>query len=73
MEFPLCKPLMKLFFFQTLGLTVEVVLNLAPEEDQVAPALQVAHVDCSEMTEINLYVLNQNRPRHFAPEKLEVK
>ena len=36
MGFPLSKLSMKLFFFQILALTVEVVLNLTPDEDQVA-------------------------------------
>ena len=63
---------MKLLFFQILALTVEVVLNLNPDEDQVAPALKVAHFDCSEMTENTLYALNQVQPCHITPEELEI-
>ena len=63
---------MKLFFFQTLALTVEVVFIFTPDEDQVAPAVEVPHFDCSEMTENSLYALNQKRPSHIAPEELEV-
>ena len=69
---PLRKLAMKLLFLQTLALTVEVVFNLTPDEDQVAPALRVAHFDCSEMTENTLYVINQVRPCHITPEELEV-
>ena len=65
-------PLRKLLFFQILALTVEVVLNLTPDEDQVAPALKVANFDCSEMTENTLYALNQVRPCHITPEELEI-
>ena len=63
---------MKLFFFQTLALTVEVVFKFTPDEDQVAPAVGVPHFDCSEMTENTLYALNQKRPSHIAPEELGV-
>ena len=63
---------MKLLFFQLLALTVEVVFNLTPDEDQVAPALKVAHFDCSEMTENTLYAINQVRPCHITSEDLEI-
>ena len=69
MEFPLRKLAMKLSSFQILALTVDVVLNLTPDEDQVAPALKVAHFDCSEMTEKTLYAINQVRPCHITPEE----
>ena len=55
MEFPLSKLAMKLKVFQIFPLTVEVVFILFPDEDQVAPALEVAHFDCHEMTEKTLY------------------
>ena len=54
---PLLELAMKLLFLQILALTVEVVFNLTPDEDQVAPALKVAHYDCSEMTENTLYTM----------------
>ena len=72
MGLPLRKLAMKLLFFQILALTVEVVSNFTPDEDQVAPALKVAHFDCSEMTENTLYALNQVRPCHITPEELEI-
>ena len=59
MGLPLTQLAMKLLFFQILALTVEVVFNLTPDEDQVAPAPKVAHFDCSEMTENTLYAINQ--------------
>ena len=69
---PLRKLAMKLLLFQILALTVEVVFNLTPDEDQVAPALKVAQLDCSEMTENTLYAINQVRPCHITPEVLEI-
>ena len=63
---------MKLIFFQILALTVKLVFNLTPDEDQVAPALKVSHSDCSEMTENNLYAINQVRSCHITPEELEI-
>ena len=72
MGLPLTQLAMKLLFFQILALTVEVVFNLTPDEDQVAPALKVAHFDCSEMTESTLYAINQVRPCHITPEDLEI-
>ena len=72
MGFPLRKLAMKLLFLQILALTVEVVFILTPDEDQFAPALKVAHFDCSGMTEITLYAINQARPCHNTPEKLEI-
>ena len=55
---PLRKLAMRLLFFQLLALTVKIVFNLTPDEDQIAPALKVAHFDCSEMTENTLYPIN---------------
>ena len=69
---PLLKLAMKLLFLQILALTFEVVFNLTPDEDQVAPALKVAHYDCSEMTENTLCAINQVTPCHITPEELEV-
>ena len=69
---PLRKLAIKLLFFQILALTVEVVNNLTPDEDQVAPALKVAHFDCSEMIDKTLYAINQVRSCHITPEKLEI-
>ena len=63
--------MLKLLIFQILAVTVEVVFNLTPDEDQVAPALKVSHFDCSELTEKTLYAINQLRPYNITPEKLE--
>ena len=71
MGLPLRKLAMKLIFFQVLALTVEVVFNLTPDEDQVSRALNVAHFHCSEMTEKALYAINQVRPCNITPEELE--
>ena len=70
MGLPLLKLAIKLLFFQILALTVEVVFNITPDEDQVAPALKVAHFDCSEMTDNTLYAINQVRPCHITPEEV---
>ena len=72
MGFALRKLAMKLLLFQIRSLTVEVVFNLTPDEDQVAPALKVAHFDCSEMTKNIFYAKNQARPCHITPEELEI-
>ena len=58
MGFPLRKLAKKLLFFQILALTMEVVFNSTPDEDQFAPPLKVAHFDCSETTENTLYAIN---------------
>ena len=34
--------------------------------DDIAPSVQVSHYDCSEMTENNLYSLNQVKPCNMA-------
>ena len=72
MGFPLRKLAVKLLLFQILALTDEVVFNLTPVEEQVAPVLKVAHFDCSEMTENILYAINQVLPCHITPEELEI-
>ena len=47
MAFALRKLAMKLLFFQIPAPIVEVVFNLTPDLNQVAPAGKVAHFDCS--------------------------
>ena len=69
---PLLKLAMELLFFQIFALTVEIVFNLTPNEDEVSPALKVAHSDCREMTENTLDAINQVRPCHTTPEELEI-
>ena len=63
---------MKLFFFQILVFYTGVTFHLVPDADQIAPALKVSHFDCISMTENSLYAINQVRPCHITPEKLEV-
>ena len=72
MGLPLLKLAMELLFFQILELTVKIILNLILDENQVAPALKVAHFDCSEMTENTLYAINQVRLCHITPEELKI-
>ena len=48
------------------------MFNLTPDENQVAPALKVAHLDCTEMTENTLYAMNQVRPCLITPGELEI-
>ena len=69
---PLRKLAKKLLFFQILALTLKVVFNLTPDEDQIAPVLKVAHFDFSELTENTLYAINQVRSCHITPEELEI-
>ena len=61
MELPLQSSAMTLFFFQLLVFCSEVGYTLAPDADQVAPALKVSHFDSSSMTENSLYAINQVR------------
>ena len=63
---------MTLFSFLTLVLSAEITNSLAPDADQVAPALKVSHYDCSEMTENTLYAFNQVRLCHITPEEFEI-
>ena len=72
MGFSLRKLANRLFFFQILPFTVEVFFNLTPDEDQVVPALKVAHFNCKGMTEITFYAISQVRPCHISREKLEI-
>ena len=69
---PLRKSAMKLLFFQIVALTAEVVFGLTPDENQVATALKVAHIDCSEMTENTLSAINQVHPCQITPEELDI-
>ena len=72
MGFSIRKLATRQFFFRTFVLTVEVVFNLTPDEHQIAPALKLAHFNCSEMTESTLHAINQVRPCHITPEELEI-
>ena len=72
MELPLKNSATTLFFLQILVFCSEVTYTLVPDADQVAPTLKVSELDCSSMTENSLYTINQVRPCHITPEKLEV-
>ena len=40
--------------------------------DDIATSVQVSHYDCSEMTENNLYSLNQVKPCNMAPQNIQM-
>ena len=44
-----------------------------PGPDDIARSVQVFHYDCSEMTENNLYSLNQVNPCNMAPQNIQTK
>ena len=50
----------------------EVVYTLVPDADQVAKKHKVSQFDSGAMTENTIYVVNQVRQCHIAPEDLEV-
>ena len=43
-----------------------------PKPDDIAPSVQVSNFDCSEMTENNLYSLNQVKPCDMAPQNIQI-
>ena len=43
-----------------------------PKLDHIAHSPQVSHYDCSEMTETNLFSINQVKPCNMAPQKIEM-
>ena len=43
-----------------------------PKLDVIAPPIQVSHSDCSDLTENNLYSLNQVKPFNMAPQTSEM-
>ena len=65
----------KLFLF--VAIIIILINNATPEPrkpkiEDLAPTIKVSHYDCSEMTENNLYSLNQVKPCNMAPENVEV-
>ena len=58
--------------------TFVLILNISPcdkyepKPDDIAPSVQVSHYDCSEMTENNLYSLNQVKPCYMAPQNIQM-
>ena len=43
-----------------------------PKLDDIAPSVQVSHFDCSEITETNLYSINQVKPCNMAPQNIQM-
>ena len=56
-----------------LMLNIFVCDKYEPKPDDIAPSVQVSHNDCSEMTENNLYSLNQVKPCNMAPQNIQMK
>ena len=58
--------------------TFLLILNMSicdkyePKLDDIAPSVQVSHYDCSEMTENNLYSLNQVKLCNMAPQNIQM-
>ena len=50
-------------------LNISVCDKNEPKPDDIAPSVQVSQNDCSEMTENNLFSLNQVKPCNMEPQK----
>ena len=55
-----------------LMLNISLCDKYEPKPDDIAPSVQVSHYDCSEMTENNLYSLNQVKPCNMAPQNIQI-
>ena len=55
-----------------LMLKNSVCIKYEPRPDDIAPSVQVSNYDCSEMTENNLYSLNQVKPCNMAPQNIQM-
>ena len=55
-----------------LILNISICDKYEPKLDDIAPSVQVSHYDCSEMTENNLYSLNQVKPCNMAPQNIQM-
>ena len=55
-----------------LILNISICDKYEPKPDDIAPSVQISHYDCSEMTENNLYSLNQVKPSKMAPKNVQV-
>ena len=55
-----------------------LILNISecdkyePKSDDIAPSVKVSQCDCSEMTENNLFSLNQVKPCNMAPQNIQM-
>ena len=60
------------------GVIILLMLNICicdkdeTKPDDIAPSVKVSHYDCMEMTENNLYSLNQVKPCNMAPQNIEM-
>ena len=55
-----------------LILNMSICDKYEPKLDDTAPSVQVSHYDWSEMTENNLYSLNQVKPCNMAPQNIQM-
>ena len=55
-----------------LMLNISICDKYEPIPDEIAPSVQGSHYDCSEMTENNLFSLNQVKPCNMAPQNIQV-
>ena len=58
-----------LFF---LILNFSVCVKYEPKHDDIALSVQVSHYDCSEMTENNIYSLNEVKLFNMAPQNIQM-
>ena len=55
-----------------LMLNISLSDKYEPKPDDIAPSVEVSHYDCSEMTENNLYSLNQVKPCNMASQNIQM-
>ena len=55
-----------------LILNISICDKYEPKLDDIVPPVQVSHYDCSEMTENNLYSLNQIKPCNMALQNIQM-
>ena len=55
-----------------LMLNISICDKYEPRPDDIAPSVQESHYDCSEMTENNLYSLNQVKHCNMAPQNIQM-
>ena len=55
-----------------LMLNISICDKYEPKPDDIAPCVQLSHYDCSEMTENNLFSLNQVKPCNMTPQNIQM-
>ena len=55
-----------------LVLNISLYDKYEPKRDDMVPSVQVSHYDCGEMTQNNLFSLNQVKPCNMAPQNIEL-